>query len=70
MESLPARLLTWYRRGMAKDKQPTNGPYSWGNGPQPKKCACMEAIPALRRGKVRLAARLLRIGVRSRLGMI
>jgi len=50
-------------------KKPTNGPYHWGNGPQPKKCACMEAIPAFRRGKVRLGLRLLRIGARDRLGL-
>ena len=31
--------MVWYDSTMAnkgKGQQPTNGPYSWGNGPQPK----------------------------------
>lgn len=57
--------------GYRTQKGATNGPYAWGNGPQPKgRCACREAIPAFRRRKIRLGLRLLRIGVRARLGFM
>lgn len=57
---------------MAKDKQPTNGPYHWGNGPQPKRKCCFyaEGAKAVWMGKFRLGARYLRMGVRNHLRMI
>jgi hypothetical protein len=57
---------------MAKDKQPTNGPYSWGNGPQPKRkcCSYAEAGKAITRLEFRLAARFVRMDIKSRLGLI
>jgi hypothetical protein len=29
---------------MTDDEQPTNGPYHWGNGPQPKKQGILSRI--------------------------
>ena len=56
---------------MAKDKQPTNGPYAWGNGPQPKKkCTCKRAATLVVRGKVRPAARVFVLGWKVRLGVM
>jgi hypothetical protein len=55
---------------MGKDKQPTNGPYSWGNGPQPKPCSCKHAAKQLARGKVRLARRVFVLGWKARLGLV
>lgn len=29
---------------MAKEKEPTNGPYHWGNGPQPQRKGIISKI--------------------------
>jgi hypothetical protein len=50
---------------MGKEKQPTNGPYAWGNGPQPKKCCFwVEGTKAVWAGKFRLGIRYFRFGIR------
>lgn len=52
-------------------RQPTNGPYHWGNGPQPKKCCSYaEAGKAITRLEFRLATRYVRMDIKSRLGLI
>lgn len=50
-------------------KQPTNGPYSWGNGPQPKGKCCFagEAVKAVWAGKFRLARRFAVLDIKTRL---
>ena len=63
---------------MAKNKgkggggsQPTNGPYHWGNGPQPKKCCFAgQAVKAVWLGKFKLAGRFARLDVKTRLHLI
>lgn len=63
---------------MAKDNsrghgKATNGPYSWGNGPKPKKDGCCfagQAVKAVWMGKFRLARRFARLDVKTRLHMI
>lgn len=53
-------------------KQPTNGPYHWGNGPQPKKACCFagQAVKAVWMRKFRLAKRFARLDVKTRMGLI
>lgn len=56
----------WYKPG-------GNGPYSWGNGPQPKKSGCCfagQAVKAVWAGKFRLARRFARLDVKTRMGLI
>jgi hypothetical protein len=51
----------------------TNGPYSWGNGPQPKKKGCCrwaEAGKAITRLEFKLAARFIRIDIKHRMGVL
>ncbi len=61
---------------MAKNKgngnrQPTNGPYHWGNGPQPKRCCFYaEGAKAVWMGKFRLGARFFGRGIRHTFGLI
>lgn len=53
-------------------KQPTNGPYHWGNGPQPKKACCFagQAVKAVWLGKFRLAKRFALLDFKARMGLI
>lgn len=52
-------------------KQPTNGPYAWGNGPQPKKCCFAgQAVKAVWLGKFRLARRFAVLDVKTRMGVL
>lgn len=61
----------------------TNGPYSWGNGPQPRRakahkgehkkggcCFAGQAVKAVWLGKFKLARRSARLDVKTRLGLI
>lgn len=60
------------KKGKGGGGQPTNGPYHWGNGPQPAKKCCFagQAVKAVWMGKFRLARRFARLDAKTRLGLI
>lgn len=58
--------------GNGGGRQPTNGPYHWGNGPQPKRKCCFagQAVKAVWLGKFKLARRFARLDAKTRMGLI
>jgi hypothetical protein len=58
--------------GNGGGNRPTNGPYHWGNGPQPPKKCCFagQAVKAVWLGKFKLAARFVRLDAKTRLHLI